>query len=178
MESRAPMLLRDHIPATAIWSDVPPADAPAWAVDALRAPPWVVVRRGPSTGRADRSGGAGRRSRRTLWHHLRLDDVLEVLTPESLVTTTVVPHVAATAHTEKAYGLSTRQDWLGDRPAASVRPGHRQQPPHLTATSIWFRIAASRQPAPADRTAPPVPLTCRTGGLPGRNQSGAAALAD
>ena len=86
----------------------------------------------------------------------------------------VVPGRVRTAHAGCCPALSwTTRGRRGDPRAASVSnwpPG--SQPPHLTATSIWWSAyAASRDSAaPADRPASPVPLTRRTGGLPGRNQ--------
>ena len=76
-------------------SDVLPADAPAWAVDALRSVPWVVVRRGPGPEGLIPVGVRGPSRAERYGTHVRLDDVREVVTPESLVRRTSCRDVSA-----------------------------------------------------------------------------------
>lgn len=72
-----------------------PADAPAWAVHALGTIPWVVVRRGPAPDGLIPVGVRGSTRAERYGAQVRLDDVREVVTPESLARTTSYRDVSA-----------------------------------------------------------------------------------
>ncbi|WP_445168760.1 malonate decarboxylase holo-ACP synthase [Mycolicibacterium sp. Dal123E01] len=61
-----------------------PDDAPAWAVQAIRDVPWVVIRRGLSPQRMIAVGVRGSTRSERYGTHLCLDDAREVVTPEAL----------------------------------------------------------------------------------------------
>jgi phosphoribosyl-dephospho-CoA transferase len=61
-----------------------PADSPEWATDALRRMPWVVVRRAPAATNLIAVGVRGPTRSERYGTHVAVDDVREVVTPESL----------------------------------------------------------------------------------------------
>ena len=65
-------------------SVVLPADAPAWAVHALRTVPWAVVRRGPAPAGVIAVGVRGADRSERYGTHVATDDVREVVAPEAL----------------------------------------------------------------------------------------------
>lgn len=62
-----------------------PADAPAWAADALRLTPWVVVRRGQAPGGAVPVGVRGADRSERYGTFVAVDDVRATVPPEGLV---------------------------------------------------------------------------------------------